>query len=163
MLNIKKAHIDLFRSPVPTTWEHVSQIKDAGIKTIINLQGNIKHGCIYIGQEAKLLNEFGIKVIYIPLHMFKVPTFEQLEQVHQVINEVSESALIHCRFGVDRTGISIAYWKIRKGLLSVEEAILEMFSFGFHKKFFFWWVPQLKSYINSLSKEVKEYKTQDDS
>lgn len=156
MYNIKSAHETLFRSPVPTSWEHIALIKESGISTIINLQGKRQYNCIYLGQEEKLLKDFGIKVVYIPMHMFKVPTFDQLEKVFQTLNTTSEKVLIHCRFGVDRTGISIAYWKIRNGLLSFEEAVLEMFSLGFHKKWFFWWVPQLKAYLNSLTQEAEE-------
>lgn len=102
---------------------------------------------VFITEKKKfLLHQYGIKVIYIPLSLFLVPSLNQLETIFSHIEKAEANILIHCKYGVDRTGISIAYWQIKKGILSLEEAVAEMIRHGFHK-WYFWWIPILKKYL----------------
>lgn len=145
-MKINKTHGNLFRSSVPTKWEHIQELQKSGVSTIINLQSSFIRECVYYGKEELLLTQYGIKVIYIPLSLFVVPSLQQLETIFSHIEKAESNILIHCKYGVDRTGISIAYWQIKKGVLSLEEAISEMVRHGFHK-WYFWWIPILKKYL----------------
>jgi protein tyrosine phosphatase (PTP) superfamily phosphohydrolase (DUF442 family) len=146
----------LFRSRVPRTWKEVAHLKEQGVTQIINLMSSalFLRECVYYKKEAKMLQEYGIKVVYIPLHLFKVPTIFQLEEIFNHLTTLDEKTLIHCKHGVDRTGMAIAYWQIKSKVKNLDEAIKEMLEHGFHIRLFKWWIPHLEKYISSLlSKE----------
>lgn len=155
---VKTVNDLIHRSRMPKTWDEVSQIKALGIDTIINLQGSplFRKKCVYFGKEKKLFEEYGIKVIYIPLHLFKVPTLFQLEEIFQTLLKLESKVLIHCKHGVDRTGMAIAYFKIKKNAMSLDEAIKDMIHHGFHLRWFYWWIPHLKNYITSSTHQSEE-------
>jgi protein-tyrosine phosphatase len=161
MYQIKPVSDLLFRSRVPRTWAEVQQLKDQKITTIINLMSSnlFLRECVYYKKEEKLLQEYGIKVIYIPLHLFKVPTLYQLEEIFGHLEQLQENTLIHCKHGVDRTGMAIAYWQIKSKAKSLDQAIKEMMDHGFHFKFFKWWIPYLEKYLSSWLSEDSESDT----
>lgn len=156
---VKKVSDLIYRSRVPKTWDEVAQIKAQGVDTIINLQSSplFRKKCVYYRKEEKLLQEYGIKVIYIPLHLFKVPTLYQLEEIYQTLIKSSSKTLIHCKHGVDRTGMAIAYWKIKANAVTLDEAIKDMLHHGFHFRWFKWWIPYLEKYITSSVEETSEF------
>lgn len=147
-MKIIKSHDNLFRSASPSKWEDIARMKKYGITTIINLQSVCIFDCVYFNNEEKLINEFNIKPIYIPMSLVMIPSLSQLNQVLEAIENASGNVLIHCKYGVDRTGITIAYFKIMKGILSFEEAVEEMLIHGFHKLWYFWWLPIFRKYLN---------------
>lgn len=156
MYQIKTVSELLFRSRVPRTWEEIKTLQEQGVTTIINLMGSplFLWQCVYYKKEEVLLQKYGIKVIYVPLHLFKVPTLHQLEEIFTHLESLQEKTLIHCKHGVDRTGMAIAYWQIKSKAKSLDSAIKEMLDHGFHFKFFKWWIPYLEKYLTPwLSKE----------
>lgn len=158
MYQIKTVSNLLYRSRVPKTWVEVEALQKAGITTIINLISVpfFKKEAVYHRKEDVLLQKYGIKVIYIPLHLFKVPTLYQLEEIFSHLQNLQEKTLIHCKHGVDRTGMAIAYWQIKTKAKNIDEAIKEMLEHGFHHKIFKWWIPYLDKYVSSLLSEDSE-------
>jgi protein tyrosine/serine phosphatase len=53
---------------------------------------------------------------------------------------------MHCRFGDDRTGVFTALYRIGIQKWSAEQAIKEMYFFGFNG----FWHPSMKSYIRDF-------------
>ena len=68
-----------------------------------------------------------VDYIHVPLSAVTMITAEQLEDLYEVFDRARKPLLIHCRRGVDRTGMVTALYLLEKGY-SKREA-LEMFSF----------------------------------
>lgn len=154
---IKSVSDLIFRSRVPKSWAEVSQLQTMGVSTIINLQSPwFVRQCIYYKKEQFLLQKYGIKVIYIPLHPLKMPSLHQLEEIYQQLSSTQEKTLIHCKYGVDRTGIAIAYWQVKTQAKKMDEAISDMLHHGFHLFWFKSWIPILEKYLTSFLADTSE-------
>jgi protein tyrosine/serine phosphatase len=53
---------------------------------------------------------------------------------------------VHCRFGEDRTGVMVAAYRIAQQHWTAEQAVQEMYSFGFHYHLY----PGMRSYVRKF-------------
>lgn len=136
----------LFRSPYPQSEVDLAELKRLGITRIINLQHSYrKKKVIYYGREKEYETKYQIAVFYHPLHWFLAPSLADLETIAKYIDQHrQEKILVHCTYGVDRTGMAIAYYQITRKLKPASEAIADMLAHGFHRRYFFWWIRRLK-------------------
>lgn len=94
-----------------------------GIKNIINLKSD--------GGEGELVRAVkGLKYIPIPLGS-RPPNSSDWEQIKALLD--SGDTLIHCRHGADRTGATIAKWKIERDIMEPGPAFEEALTYGFKK------------------------------
>lgn len=93
--------------------------------------------------EAIQCDLVGMRAYSHPLGTIFPPTLDELRQAVAFIKlKRIEGIYVHCKHGVDRTGMVIASYRIIEQRWSVEDAIDEMMKHGFHR-IYFYWLPQL--------------------
>ena len=117
----------VFRSEQPTA-ELIPQLKAHNIDVVINLRSR--------NADLNVLASSDFKLVHIPIHTWAMSR-EDLLQVMQQIQQAkaaNQRVLIHCYHGSDRTGASIAMYRIIFENWSIEDAMNEMKhgGYGFH-------------------------------
>jgi len=93
----------VYRSAQPSPAQLKEWIRRYGIRTVINLRGNA--GKITEDEQAAA-NELGVKIITIRFKSSSLPTRDSLAKLIQTIDTTEQPILMHCRGGLDRTGIA---------------------------------------------------------
>lgn len=118
---------DVFRSEQPSS-DLVPLLKQHGISTVINLRAR--------DHDTVILKHQGFDVVHIPIHTWAMNKQDMLKtmQAIQYAKQNNEKILIHCYHGSDRTGATIAMYRIIFEDWSIEDATKEMKQggYGFH-------------------------------
>lgn len=143
--NFYKVSDDLYRGAQPTT-EGMKQLKELGIKTLINLRS--------IHSDHDELGD--TKLVYEHMNMTTLgPSNEEVVRFLQIVTDSNSTPVfVHCQHGADRTGTMCAIYRIAVQDWSKDEAIAEMTEgdFGFHRI----WM-NLVNYIRKLDiNEIKQ-------
>ncbi len=96
----------------PMSYEDLEVIKKAGISAIVNLCGEY---CDLHEIEGKA----GFDVYYLPIPDEHAPDMDAMEKALEWLDEaifLGKKALVHCRFGIGRTGTFVTAYLIRRGL-----------------------------------------------
>jgi tyrosine-protein phosphatase SIW14 len=124
--NFYKVSDDLYRGAQPTA-QGMKQLKELGIKTIINLRA--------IHSDRDDLGN--TKLAYEHLNMTTLgPENEDVIRFLQIVTDSNSTPVfVHCQYGADRTGTMCAIYRIAVQGWSKDEAIAEMTGggFGFHR------------------------------
>lgn len=134
-LPIRKVAERIYRGPQPLTDQDWNQLKILGIKNILDLETG-SH-ILFDGNPAKealTAKGFDMRFFSLPLGEVFPPSLKELYTSYQIISE-PETIYVHCRTGVDRTGMVIAYWRLSEGRLNRKQIIQEMYDCGMH-----WWL-----------------------
>ena len=84
-----------------------------------------------IRKERNMLENAGITYIHVRMSPSSFPTRMQIETLLECIDERSGPLLVHCRQGIDRTGLFCGLWLLEKGYgLSRACAQLSWWQFG---------------------------------
>ncbi len=122
----------------------LSELKILGITTIVDLRGEDREK---LNWERKRAEALGMRFVQIPVSGWSPPTDEQLVQFLSLLRDnPGQKIFVHCRFGDDRTGVFVAAYRIAADKWTAEEAIKEMYFFGFNGL----WHPAMKSFIREL-------------
>jgi protein tyrosine phosphatase (PTP) superfamily phosphohydrolase (DUF442 family) len=123
--NFHKVSQDLYRGAQPTA-AGIRQLKDMGIKTIINLRSfnsdKDEIGDVEIGYE----------------HIYMKAWYPEEKEIVKFLKIVTDKektpVFVHCRYGADRTGLMCAIYRVAVCGWSKESAADEMIygGFGFH-------------------------------
>jgi tyrosine-protein phosphatase SIW14 len=138
----------LYRGPRPENG--LQQIQTLGFKTIINLEDDIYellHDDIY-EQEQPL--DFGLRPFRYRMSDWHVPDPDVTRQIIQTIekeNAAGNNVYLHCLHGEDRTGYVVAAYRMQIQLWSFDQAVAEMYKYGFHRFPYFYWVPSLRQFV----------------
>jgi protein tyrosine phosphatase (PTP) superfamily phosphohydrolase (DUF442 family) len=123
--NFHKVSQDLYRGAQPTA-AGVGQLRDMGIKTIINLRSfhsdKDEIGDIEIGYEHIFMKSWH-------------PEEEEIVKFLKIVTDKEKTPVfVHCRYGADRTGLMCAIYRVAVCGWSKESAADEMVygGFGFH-------------------------------
>ena len=118
----------LYRSPQPAH-RHLHRIKQAGIKTVLNLRG--LHP--YRGQDEwrAACAEAGLAYVEVPSLSRGAPQAWMIEALLKAYEEAAFPALIHCKAGADRTGFAAALYQHYFLDRPIEEAAREQLSLRF--------------------------------
>jgi protein tyrosine phosphatase (PTP) superfamily phosphohydrolase (DUF442 family) len=123
--NLHKVSPDLYRGAQPTA-AGIRQLKDMGIKTIINLRSfhsdKDEIGDVGIGYEH---------IYFKPWH----PEEEEIVRFLKIVTDKHKTPVfVHCQHGADRTGLMCAIYRVAVCGWSKESALDEMINggFGFH-------------------------------
>jgi len=122
----------------------LSELKLLGITTIVDLRGEDREKVDWERQRAETL---GMRFVHIPVSGWSPPSDEQIVQFLSLFhNQPGQKIFVHCRFGDDRTGVFTAAYRIAIEKWSPEQAMREMYFFGFNG----FWHPSMKTYIRDF-------------
>ena len=143
----KITHV-LYRGAQPRE-QGLSQLKALGITTIVDLRGE---NAETIAWERKQAESLGMRFVHIPVSGWSPPTNEQVVQFLSLLRDSSgQKIFVHCRFGDDRTGVFIAVYRMTFEKWPAEQAMKEMYFFGFNG----FWHPAMKTFIRDFPSRLK--------
>ena len=102
---------DLAVGYAPMSYADLDEIKKRGVDAIVNLCAEY---CDLHEIEAKT----GFEVYYLPIPDENAPDMEDLEKALEWLDDaihMGKKILIHCRFGIGRTGTFVTAYLVRKG------------------------------------------------
>ncbi len=119
----------IFRGGRPTIGDHAQIKRNNNIKTIINLENDMRQAAIDQSESAKV----GINFYSEPMSAFKEPNDEQVARVLKALtNKEYYPIFIHCKHGEDRTGMIIGLYRVFVEKWTPQQAYEEMLKNGFH-------------------------------
>jgi len=122
---------ELWRGGQPQ-YEGFIELKDKGIKTIVNLREEPN----LIAEERALVRELGMEFVSIPLRPFDIPDDRNVDQfLELMVDAKNHSVFVHCLHGMDRTGIMCAVYRMSAHDWAFQDAYDEMITMGFHEYF----------------------------
>jgi protein tyrosine phosphatase (PTP) superfamily phosphohydrolase (DUF442 family) len=108
----------------------LAQLADAGLKSVLTLRWSSD----VLWQERQWVLDAGLKYFVIPLTYWTLPTRAQILRFFEILDHSqNHPILVHCKHGVDRTGMMIAFWRIARQGWTPQQAYDEMKLMGFHK------------------------------
>jgi tyrosine-protein phosphatase SIW14 len=122
----------------------LSELKILGITTIVDLRGEDREKISWERQHAEAL---GMRFVNIPVSGWSPPTDEQVVQFVSLFRDnPGQKIFLHCRFGDDRTGVFTAVYRMAVEKWSAEQAMNEMYFFGFNG----FWHPSMKTFVRDF-------------
>ena len=125
--NFYQISADVFRSEQPDV-NLVPQLKQNRIDVVINLRSR--------DLDSTQLNDQNLKLIHIPINTWSINREDLLQVMFEIqqAKAFEQKILIHCYHGSDRTGASIAMYRIIFEDWSTQNALDEMKygGYGFH-------------------------------
>jgi tyrosine-protein phosphatase SIW14 len=132
-MKITKVEESVYRGPQPITDDDWQQIVDLKICNVIDLE-------TYVEEPEAFKHRTGLAITRRPLSFLVAPSVCDLVSLANLIKTFRSNGgvYVHCRQGVDRTGMVIAAYRILCDGWSRKDAIKEMWREGFHFWYFFW-------------------------
>ena len=125
--NFYQISADVFRSEQPDV-NLVPQLKQNRIDVVINLRSR--------DLDSTQLKDQNLKLIHIPINTWSINREDLLQVMFEIqqAKAFEQKILIHCYHGSDRTGASIAMYRIIFENWSTQDALDEMKygGYGFH-------------------------------
>jgi tyrosine-protein phosphatase SIW14 len=141
--NAGKISGSLYRGAQPHA-ESLEQLKALGVTTIVDLRGEDRQKADWERSEAARL---GMRFVRIPVNGWSPPTDEQVAQFLSLFQgDTPQTIFVHCRLGEDRTGVFIATYRMAVDKWSPEQALGEMYFFGFNG----FWHPAMKAFVRNF-------------
>ena len=91
-----------------------SLVRDAGLRSVINLRGE-QVGVAWYDQELRITQDLGVTLINYPISARSVLSGEQMQKLSALIRDAEKPVLIHCSGGADRTGLACAVYCVDAG------------------------------------------------
>jgi protein tyrosine/serine phosphatase len=133
----------LFRGAQPRD-PGLLELKKLGITTIVDLRDEDP---AKIGWEQKREESLGIRFVRIAVNEWSPPTNEQVAQFLTIFRDApQEKVFVHCHFGEDRTGVFIASYRMAFEKLPPDQALKEMYHFGFNG----FWHPSMTAFVRDF-------------
>jgi len=119
----------LFRGAQPREGG-IRRLADLGINTIINLRGRNEQTRL----DENAATALGLRYFNVPLPVWGRPKDEQTRRVLEIITaRESGRTFIHCRDGVDRTGMIVALYRISQEGWPADAAKAEALNLGMRR------------------------------
>jgi len=113
----------LYRGEQPTA-EGFVELKKMGIKTVVTLRS--------FHDDTKLLKGAGLRYFQIHAKAWHPEDEDIVAFLKIVTNAENQPVFVHCQQGSDRTGYSVAAYRMVEQGWSADDAIAEMGNFAFH-------------------------------
>jgi len=128
----------LFRSPRPTADE--LRAWSPPLATLIDLEPTAQETI-----EAAVAKTLGIVEVSIPMSSVFPPQAADVAQAAALMADKSKRPLcLHCKAGVDRSGVVVAFWRVRYCRFTPQAAHAEMLAAGFHRYRYAYWQPAIR-------------------
>lgn len=125
--NFYQVSQDVFRSEQPNA-ELAQTLKSEKIDTIINLRAR--------NEDVIVLKDQNFNLVHIPIYTWAINRSDLLKamKVIQTAKQNNHKVLVHCYHGSDRTGATIAMYRIIFENWSIDDAVKEMKEggYGYH-------------------------------
>jgi len=120
------------------------ELKKLGITTIVDLR---REDPEKFGWEEKKAESMGIRFVHIPVPGWSPPTNDQVAEFLSIFRDhPQERVFVHCHFGDDRTGVFVASYRMAFEKLPAEQALREMYRFGFNGV----WHPSMAAFVKDF-------------
>ena len=107
----------------------LAELKKLGITTIVDLRGNSGP----VAWERAQAESLGMRFIDLPVLGWSPPSNAQVAEFLKLFQgDPKQKIFVHCYYGEDRTGVMVAAYRIAQQNWSSDQAVAEMYSFGFH-------------------------------
>lgn len=141
--NAGKISDHLYRGAQPHG-DGLANLKALGITTIIDLRSEDSPDRAW---EQKQAESLGIHFVSLPVGAWSVPSSDQVVRFLSLFASGSkETVFVHCRLGEDRTGVFVATYRIAMQKWPVEQAVSEMYFFGFSG----FWHPSMRTFVRDF-------------
>ncbi|WP_026094026.1 dual specificity protein phosphatase family protein [Acinetobacter venetianus] len=125
--NFYQVSQDVFRSEQPNA-ELAQTLKSEKIDTIINLRAR--------NEDVIVLKDQNFNLVHIPIYTWAINRSDLLKAMKaiQTAKQNNHKVLVHCYHGSDRTGATIAMYRIIFENWSIDDAVKEMKEggYGYH-------------------------------
>jgi protein tyrosine/serine phosphatase len=133
----------LYRGAQPRH-QGLSELKKLGIMTIVDLRAEAP---ATVARERQLAESLGMHFVHIPVNGWAPPNNEQVVQFLSLFRDnPGQKIFVHCHFGDDRTGVFVATYRMVYEKWSAEQAMREMYFFGFNG----FWHPAMKAFVRDF-------------
>lgn len=141
--NLGKINDHLYRGAQPHD-RGLPELKKLGVTTIVDLRGEDSSR---ISWEKKRSESLGMRFVNIPVSGWSPPTDPQVAQFLAIFREhPEEKVFVHCRLGDDRTGVFVAAYRMAFDKFLSDEALNEMYFFGFNG----FWHPSMRVFVREF-------------
>lgn len=114
---------DMTRENQPSP-KRIAKLAGAGIKTILNLRGESDKG--YYALEKEACDQHGITLVDFRMYSRDTPKIDRIHGLKEIFETIDYPAMMHCKSGADRTGITgVLYRHFHMGV-PIEEAIEQL-------------------------------------
>lgn len=125
-------------------------LKALGIDTIIRFST----GEEFIAGERERVEALGLRFVSLPWRTADTPTLEQVGTFLNLMRDHPDwTVFVHCREGVDRTGVMVALYRIALDGWPADRAVGEMKAFHYH----FIFHPHLQRYVEAFPATLQPY------
>jgi protein tyrosine/serine phosphatase len=111
------------RQPEP---EGYNSLKSIGMRSVVDLRESDPH------DEKESVEKLGMQFLHIPQSATGVEEENLVRFLRYATDPKNRPIFVHCRQGVDRTGTNVAVYRIVVNGWSKEEALKEMYGFGYN-------------------------------
>jgi len=98
----------MYRANQPSP-KRIKKLAADGIKTILNLRGESDKG--YYALEKEACEQHGITLVDFRMYSRDTPKKDSIHKLKELFEEIEYPALMHCKSGADRTGITGVLYK----------------------------------------------------
>jgi tyrosine-protein phosphatase SIW14 len=135
--NFHQVNARLFRGGQPSmvAWPELAAL---GVTTVIDLCREREHPA---ANEARAVEAAGMRYVRFPMNGFETPSAAQIAQVLHLV-ETGDTVFVHCKAGMDRTGVVVAAYRIAREHWANQQALDEAESLGMH-----WYSSGMKRFI----------------
>jgi protein tyrosine phosphatase (PTP) superfamily phosphohydrolase (DUF442 family) len=121
--NFGEVTSQLLRGGQPTE-QGFKELSKRGVGLVVNLRGDSK-------VEREQVQKLGMQYVSIPWHCASPKDAQMAEFLKILRGNPDKKIFVHCRLGVDRTGMMIASYRIAEQGWTAARAQREMSAFGF--------------------------------
>jgi tyrosine-protein phosphatase SIW14 len=141
--NPGKINGGLYRGAQPSA-QGFEELKKLGITTVVDLRGEDRGK----DWEKNQVERLGMHYIPIPIGNFAAPTNEEVMVFLSLVRnaDANQKVFVHCHYGEDRTGVFIAAYRMGIEKWPAEQAMHEMYAFGFNGMFH----PAMKAFVRDF-------------
>jgi protein tyrosine/serine phosphatase len=141
--NAGKLNEHLYRGAQPQR-SAFAELQKRGVTTVVSLR---RENPAAIAAEKNQVESLGMRFVHIPVGGFSAPTDEQIIRFLSIFRDHQEDTVfVHCHYGEDRTGVFIASYRMGVEHWPADQALQEMYRFGFHRHS----QPQMRAYARNF-------------